>query len=319
VHVNGSATSGRPSVTRLGLWVEDFAPVPGGGGLLARAAAVAEAAERAGFDSLFVSKAPGSPKRVLPTDAGGSPFPGGDDFEVYSLLGALAARSRSLHLGAVPSGAERRAPAVLAKIVTTVDVISHGRGVLALGWEAEPGGQEADRLAERLQVCRAVLEDETPRFAGRFYHVDGAVNRPGPVQRGGVPIVVFAGPGAPVRPGLLRVAGHFADAVIVEGDAASVAEAVALVGEAAASMRRAPGSVQVVWKGRPDRPADEVSARLLAGADGCIVSLADADRSDADQPEAIARLGSVLRDAVDAVPAGPGTRQPWRAPSDDRH
>jgi hypothetical protein len=87
-------------------------------------------------------------------------------------------------------------------------------------------------------------------------------------------------------------------------------------------MRRAPGSVQVVWKGRPDRPADEVSARLLAGADGCIVSLADADRSDPDQPEAIARLGSVLKeavDAVDAVPAGPGTRQPWRAPSDDRH
>jgi hypothetical protein len=74
-------------------------------------------------------------------------------------------------------------------------------------------------------------------------------------------------------------------------------------------MRRAPGSVQVVWKGRPDRPADEVSARLLAGADGCIVSLADADRSDADRPDAIARLGSVLRDALDSVPARPGTRQ----------
>src|SRR5664279_6125836 len=112
--------------------------------MLARAAAVAEAAERAGFDSLFVSESPGSPTRLLPTDAGRSPVPRGDAFELYSLLGALAARSRSLHLGAVPFGAERRAPAVLAKIVTTVDVISHGRGVLALGWEAEPGGQEAD-------------------------------------------------------------------------------------------------------------------------------------------------------------------------------
>jgi hypothetical protein len=69
-------------------------------------------------------------------------------------------------------------------------------------------------------------------------------------------------------------------------------------------MGRAPGSVQVVWKGRPDPPADEVSARLLAGADGCIVSLTDADR-----PDAIARLGSVLRDALDSVPARPDTRQ----------
>jgi alkanesulfonate monooxygenase SsuD/methylene tetrahydromethanopterin reductase-like flavin-dependent oxidoreductase (luciferase family) len=156
-------------------------------------------------------------------------------------------------------------------------------------------------------VCRAVLEDETPRFTGRFYQVDGAVNRPAPVQPGGVPIVVLAGPGVPVRPDLLRVAGHFADAVIVEGDPASVAEAVALLAEAAGSAGRAPGSVQVIWKGRPDRSADEVSARLAAGADGCIV--APADRSGGDRLEAIARLGSLLRGAVDPVPARAGTRR----------
>ena len=308
MHVNESASPGQPAVTRLGLWVDSFAAVPVGGGLLERAAAVAGAAERAGFDAVFVGEVPGRSTRGLPPDSGGRPVPDGDAYEAYSLLGALAARSRSLRLGAVPPGGERRAPAMLAKIVTAVDVISHGRAVLTLGWDAGPGGQEADRLGERLQVCRAVLEDETPRFTGRFYEVDGALNRPAPVQPGGVPIVVFAGPGVPVHPDLLRAAGHFADAVVVEGGAANVVEAVALVGEAAGSVGRAPGSVQVIWKGRPDRPADEVPARLAAGADGCIVSPADAGRAGGDRLEAIARLGSVLRGAVDSVPARAGTR-----------
>ncbi len=294
-------------MTRLGLWVEGLSAAPGGPDLLAAAVAVAQAAERSGFDSLFVSELadvpPGGPPGDRPAGAAGRPSTGSDVYEVYSLLGALAARTGYIHLGAVPCGAERRPPAVLAKIVTAVDVISHGRGELVLGVDPDSGDEGIERLAERLQVCRAVMEDESPSFAGRFYEVSGAVNRPAPVQPGGVPLVVFTQPGVTVGPELLRVAGHYADAVVLDGDDGAVAGAVELIGEAASSNGRSPSSVQLIWRGGPGRRPDELAARLRAGADGCIVSLAGADL-----PGAIERLGPELRDAVDSVPArvGPG-------------
>ena len=181
-------------VTRLGCWLtgplegDDDHPV------FERIALLAEAAERAGFDSFWVTDTPppGGPEA-------GSAGHGG--LEAYSLLGALATRTQTMRLGAVPLGpsAGGRPPSMVVKIVTGIDVISHGRGIVtfAMASNGDRGGDEGSdgdvrRVAEALRVGRTMLEDEAPTFAGSIYTVDRAFNRPGPVQKGGVPLVVVA-------------------------------------------------------------------------------------------------------------------------------
>jgi alkanesulfonate monooxygenase SsuD/methylene tetrahydromethanopterin reductase-like flavin-dependent oxidoreductase (luciferase family) len=302
------------SVTRLGLWLSDLARGPDVG-LLQRASAAAEAAELAGFDSLWVSD--------QIANVGVGPGPDGTGYEAYSLLGALATRTRSIRLGTIPLGAEQRAPSIVAKIVTGIDVISHGRSELTLGCGSGGGESAAERLAERLQVCRTVLDDDVPAFPGNFYAVDGAVNRPRPLQVGGVPLVVFIDPAGPSQRAtqshgladVLRVAARYADGVILSGDVSSGGEAVSVVESASVAHGRPPGSIQVIWTGavsmesvqatdggdsprgawpeRVARLARRASEQLAAGADGCIVEIAGSD-----QLEAIAAIGAALRDVL---------------------
>ena len=92
------------------------------------------------------------------------------------------------------TGVTYRNPAMLAKMVTTLDVISHGRAVLGIGaaWYVEeheglgfdyPSDRERlDRLEEAVQICRAMFREESPTFAGRYYRTDGAKNIPGPLR-----------------------------------------------------------------------------------------------------------------------------------------
>lgn len=311
-------------MTRLGLWVEEILPESSGRGLLAGAIAVAEAAEAAGFDSLWVSESPSDDHRSSQS-ASTSIEQVSDDstHEVYSLLGALAARTRSIRLGAVPEGAEKRAPSVLAKIITGIDVISHGRGVLALTLDPISGEPGLDQLVESLRVCRAVLEEDSPTFSGTYFTIIGAVNRPAPVQRGGVPIVVFADRMGAMRPDVIQVAARYADAVIVDGDAADLEEVVAVMRREANLDGRGMRPVQVIWRSPMQcglRPLDvglthsvgtleastielayEISDRFMAGADGCIVSLAGAHRLNA-----IGLLGSALGDAARSFPRRDG-------------
>ena len=221
----------------LGLWL---APPPAGVAdtrLLERAVAAALAAPD-GTRSLWVSES-------TPHTATSAPY------EAYSLLGALAVRVGGVRLGVVADGRERRAPSILAKIVTGVDVISHGRAVLSL--DADCGDRAgAERLSEALNVSRMVLEDGHPTFAGRIYSVDGAVNRPAPVQAGGVPLVVFVHGRGPARWALLDESARTADAVVVDDRPGAVGGAVRAV---AAHRRGATG---------PDRPV-EVLAAVRAG------------------------------------------------------
>ncbi len=224
------------SVTRLGLLLPNPLPAGLGEGVLESAAGIAHHAEEAGFDSLWLSD------RIVPSEED-SPVRNADGYEAYSLLGALAARTRWLRLGVFPRSFDDRSPAIVAKMVTGVDVISHGRALLTLAFDPEDGVRGVERLAEGLEVCRAVLEDERPEFVGRFFAIDGAFNRPRPSQPGGVPLVVLLdrgdldldpdsspGPG----PGELRIEGlkaaaHWAQAVVVGADATAVESAVEVV------------------------------------------------------------------------------------------
>lgn len=125
--------------------------------------------------------------------------------EAYSTLSALAARTTKVKLGALVTGVTYRNPAMLAKTVTTLDVISGGRAMLGLGaaWnEDEHGGygfdfppikERMDRLDEALTICKAMFTEERATFEGRYYRIDRALNSPGPIQPGGPKIIVGGG------------------------------------------------------------------------------------------------------------------------------
>lgn len=262
-------TSDRRPVTRLGCWLDTTAGPDDGSGTFERLRGLAQAAESAGVDSLWVTD-----------DVTG---PGPPHLEAYSLLGALSMCTRTVRLGAIPTGIDSRAPAIVTKIVTGIDVISHGRGLLTLGVDTGQGS-DIERLSERLQVCRSVLHDGAPTFTGAFYSIAGAVNDPGPVQAGGIPVVVSVGPDLSLRPGVLGAAARFADAVIVTGSTDEVRDVVEEVRNLTDSRGGPAGPAQVIWLG-PSVPGGEYQlpvvadlvaecrSRLAAGADGCIVAV----------------------------------------------
>jgi len=110
--------------------------------------------------------------------------------EAYPTLAALAASTRTIQVSALVTGNTYRNPALLAKTVSTLDVISHGRAVLGIGagWyelEHEQLGFEFgtfterfERLEEALRIIHPMLRDERPEFTGKWYRVHGAMNVP---------------------------------------------------------------------------------------------------------------------------------------------
>src|SRR5437588_9355017 len=121
--------------------------------------------------------------------------------ECYTALGGIAARTKTVKVGALVTGVTYRNPAFLAKVVTTLDVVSSGRAILGIGgawneqehrgfgWDFPPVGERLDRLEEALQICRAMFTEERPSFEGRHYRIEAAINSPRPVQPGGPPIL----------------------------------------------------------------------------------------------------------------------------------
>jgi alkanesulfonate monooxygenase SsuD/methylene tetrahydromethanopterin reductase-like flavin-dependent oxidoreductase (luciferase family) len=250
----------------------DPAPNPDGEAEFERLAAIAQLAERSGFDSVWVTDHAGT---VL-SETGGFELL----FEAYSLLGALATRTASAALGVIPRGTTVRSPSMVAKIVTGVDVISHGRALLSLGVDPAGGSDSIERLDEELAVCRALLTENAPTYNGRFFHLDRAPNRPRPVRVGGIPLVVVAD-----DPGVAEPVANGADAVVVGGDLADVEAMVAALDHQCEAAGRDRGAVGVIWSGSavggPDHLADHLRAMAELGVAGCVISLADGYDADA--------------------------------------
>jgi F420-dependent oxidoreductase-like protein len=165
--------------------------------LFERVVELACAAESAGFAQLTVMdhfyQIPG----VGPTT---DPM-----LEAYSTLGGIAARTSRLRLGAMVSGVTYRNPAMLAKIVTTLDVISGGRAMLGLGaawnevehtaygFDFPPVGERMDRLDEALTICRLMFTEDRPSFDGRHCRIREALDVPRPIQARGPRILIGGG------------------------------------------------------------------------------------------------------------------------------
>jgi F420-dependent oxidoreductase-like protein len=137
--------------------------------------------------------------------------------EAWSCLAALAVHTARIRIGALVTGNTYRHPAILAKIATTVDVISRGRLELGIGagwYEPEhrmfglpfgTAGERCARLDEALTVIRALWRDRQATVDGRFYQLREAIAEPKPVQRPHPPITIA---GAGERRLLPLVARH---------------------------------------------------------------------------------------------------------------
>ena len=140
--------------------------------------------------------------------------------EAWSCLAALAVHTQRIRIGALVTGNTYRHPAILAKIATTVDVISNGRlefGIGAGWYEPEhtmfglpfgSPGERCRRLDEALTVIRALWRERQATFAGTHYQLRDAIAEPKPVQRPHPPITV-AGAG---ERRLLPIVARHADA-----------------------------------------------------------------------------------------------------------
>jgi alkanesulfonate monooxygenase SsuD/methylene tetrahydromethanopterin reductase-like flavin-dependent oxidoreductase (luciferase family) len=148
-----------------------------------------------------------------------------------------------------------RNPGILAKIVTTLDVISRGRAILGIGgaWydvehrglgiDFPAAGVRLDMLEEAVQVCRAMFTGDDVSFSGTHYRLDHARNLPRPVQVGGPKIMI--GGGGEKR--TLRLVARYADMCNVTGDVSTLARKISVLRRHCAEVGRDPAEVGVTW------------------------------------------------------------------------
>jgi F420-dependent oxidoreductase-like protein len=197
---------------RAGLQIPNFTyPGVAPDQLFDRIADIAATAEQSGFDTVMVMDHFYQLPLLGPPDH--------EMFEAYTLLGAIAARTKTAKLGTLVTGVTYRNPAILAKIVTSLDVISKGRAFLgigaawfdveheALGVDFPPVKERFERLEEALHICRAMFRDERPTFQGTHYRVKDAINSPAPITPGGPPIMI----GGQGEKKTLRLMAQYAD------------------------------------------------------------------------------------------------------------
>ncbi|MBF4461118.1 LLM class F420-dependent oxidoreductase [Rathayibacter sp. VKM Ac-2878] len=125
--------------------------------------------------------------------------------EGYTSLGFVAAKTETLRLGLLVTGVTYRHPGLLAKIVTTLDVLSGGRAMLGIGaawYEREhlglgvpypPLKERLERLEETLQICLQMWSDDDGPFEDAHYRLAETLNHPVPIQQPRPPILIGGG------------------------------------------------------------------------------------------------------------------------------
>ena len=268
----------------------------------ARTVSVAQQAERLGFESIWLfDHFHTVPK---PTDE--------LTFESFTSLSALAALTARVRLGHIVVCSPYRNPALTAKMISTMDVISGGRMELGIGagWKRDEWlayGYGFPETKERLAILADHLEVITRMLApGRTTHatfegehagVHGAINLPKPLQQPRVPIMV-GGNGQNVT---WRLAAKFADELNVDGlSPDEVAEALPIIRSRCEEIGRDPASLPVsvhMWWG--DAPAagsvriDRLAAYAELGVSRVMTLLRDSPATD----EALERYAADARAA----------------------
>jgi alkanesulfonate monooxygenase SsuD/methylene tetrahydromethanopterin reductase-like flavin-dependent oxidoreductase (luciferase family) len=246
---------------------------------------LARRAEAAGFDSIWVGD---HLLYDLPDGATRGPY------EAWTTLAAIAAVTERVEIGPLVASTAFHAPAMLAKLAATVDAISGGRLICALGagWNRRefdafgfPYDRRVSRFEEALAIIAPLLHGEQVTFHGQFFDVDDCLLDPTPVREGGPPIMLGS-----VSPRMLSIGLPVVDAwnvwwSLYDNSAARFGEIRAEVDAATPQGRRVEASAAVLvtlesGRGRvmgesydasvgtvtPDTLADHVRAMADAGA-----------------------------------------------------
>jgi len=302
---------------RLGLQIPNFSYGTPVAELFPTVLAQAQEAEAAGFDSVFLMdhfyQLPmlGSPDQPM--------------LEAYTALGALATATEKVLLGTLVTGNTYRNPALLAKIITTLDVISQGRAVLGigtgwfelehtqLGFEFGTFTERFAKLDEALQVILPMIRGRRVTFSGTFYRTEDAVAVPRFRDR--IPLMI-GGSGEKKTFGL---AARYFDHLNMIAALPELPGKVAALARRCEEVDRDPATLETsmlltvlpdpkltddmfpeamrgrIVAGSPERIADVVRTEVLnVGIDGVIVNL------PSYLPGSIANLGHSLRAALTA-------------------
>ena len=238
-----------------------------------RIAETAIAAEEAGFDSFWVMDHYHQIRSVGPdTD----PM-----LEGYTVLAGVAARTHRIKLGTMVTGVTYRNPAFLAKVVTTLDIVSSGRAILGIGaaWnqvESRAYGypwpstaERFERLEDALRICRGMFTAERTTYQGKRHSVEGAINVPQPVQGGG-PRILIGGMGERKT---LRLVAQYADMWNGFGDPSTVRHKLDVLEAHCRDLGRDRAEIETTRLGTPitDQSIVETSKAFFeVGLDGII-------------------------------------------------
>jgi alkanesulfonate monooxygenase len=202
---------------RLALHINDYSDLGEPATMADTLAGVAKAAEDAGFARLSLSDHLWQVSMIGEAD---DPM-----LESYTALGYLAGQTRSIELQTLVTAASYRPPGLLAKMVTTLDVLSRGRAWLGVGagWNDEeaaglglplgPQGERYARLEETLKICLQMWSGSREPFIGEYYQLGSTLNSPQPLRRPR-PRILIGGGGERKT---LRLAARYADAFNVYG------------------------------------------------------------------------------------------------------
>jgi F420-dependent oxidoreductase-like protein len=197
---------------KIGLQIPDFSSPRGPEALSRELATVARTADDAGFEYIAVMDHFFQIAAVGPAEK--------EMLEGYTTLGYLAACTSRAALLTVMTGVHYREPGLLAKTVTTLDVLSNGRAWLGIGagWNEEesrglgfpfpPVAERFERLEETLRICLQMWGGDEKPYEGTYYHLQRTLNSPQSLSRPHPPIMIGGGGERKT----LRMVAEYADA-----------------------------------------------------------------------------------------------------------
>ncbi|GAA1582023.1 LLM class F420-dependent oxidoreductase [Actinoplanes couchii] len=284
--------------------------------------AQAKEAEASGFDTVLVMdhfyQLPGigAPENAM--------------LEAYTTLGALSGGTSTIQLSTLVTGNTYRNPALLAKTVTTLDVVSHGRAILGIGagwferehhdmgFEFGTFGQRFERLDEALQIITPMLKGEPGVLDGKWYTARGAMNNPR--VRPNIPIML----GGSGEQKTFRLAARFADHMNIICDTDDLSRKVQVLRQRCEEIGRDPATLATSYLvmglvgedeqevkelgsqipedrrnrtilGTADQVAEQIQERVLnAGIDGITINLP----RNGHRPGFVSHVGAALKPLV---------------------
>ncbi|CAN5548786.1 TIGR03560 family F420-dependent LLM class oxidoreductase [soil metagenome] len=191
--------------------------------------------------------------------------------EGYTTLGFLAAQTERMRLGTIVTGVTYRHPGLLAKIVTTLDVLSGGRAFLGIGagwYEREhralgvpfpPIAERFERLDETLQICRQMWSDDDGPYDGVHYRLAETICSPRPIQQPGPPIVIG---GSGEKKTLALVAKYADSCNLIVPDPETAAHKLRVLQEHCAALGRDPAQIEKTMQAPMTNPLEDPDGTL---------------------------------------------------------